>query len=225
MIDKSVRYAGMWLHRAANWLQGHRKFERIWIDVGAHLGEHTFTPAQKNPSLLVYAFEPNIKVAMQRAGVLPNFVVIPVAVAEQNGCADFHINSNEASSSLLHLDPRGVEHWIGGDQLRVVSKVTVPTIRLDTFMNLAAIDKVDFLKVDAQGADLSVVRSAGKRIKDIRKITLETAVTPLRCYVGAPSKDELVDHMIRSGFALAEAKRKTHGQEENLTFLRLPDTS
>src|SRR6266851_6233572 len=121
----------------------------IWIDVGAHLGEKTFTFAQENPALRVYAFEPNLQLAAQRLGRLPNFVVMPMAVSEQDGCADFYLNAFAAASSLLPFDSAGLIGWRGGEVLKVERKVVVPTIRLDTFLDLMGIADVHFLKSDA----------------------------------------------------------------------------
>ena len=200
----------------------HQGLHETWIDVGVHFGEHTFQFAKKNPSLMVYAFEPNLKVAIQRAGLLPNFVVIPAAIAENDGCANFFINTFEAASSLLPFDQTGLQNWIKGDQLTVERTVTVPTIRLDTFMNWLEISNVDFLKVDAQGADFSVIKSAGKRLKDIRKITLEVAITPSQLYLGAAHKSEVVGYLEQAGFALSEVETQSYNQEENLTFIKQP---
>jgi len=68
----------------------------------------------------------------------------------------------------------------------------VSTIRLDTFMELMEIPRGDFLKIDAQGADLAVVRSAGSRLEDIDSITLEVAITPVQLYEGATSKEPVI---------------------------------
>ncbi len=86
-----------------------------WIDVGAHRGEKTLSAAQSNPALRVYAFEPNLHLALQLVGMAPNFIVLPMAVAEKNGAADFYLNSYETASSLLPMDPQGLERWIDGD--------------------------------------------------------------------------------------------------------------
>ncbi len=98
--------------------------------------------------------------------------------------------------------------------------VTVPTIRLDTFMDRMGIQTVDFLKIDTQGMDLAVVRSAGRRLRDITKITLEVGVAAVPLYVGAPCKDEVLSFFDEAGFALVGAEKQTYGQEENLTFIR-----
>lgn len=194
---------------------------KLWIDVGAHNGEKTLKYAQENPALIVYAFEPNFEVAARLIGLLPNFVMIPAAVAEQDGCSDFYINTFRAASSLFPFNSERLQIWTGGEQLTIERKVSVPTIRLDTFMDLMGISHVDYLKIDAQGADFSVVKSAGTRLPDIRKITLEVAVTASQLYVGASTKDEIVKFMEKSGFVLVDTEAQSYDQEENLTFIRV----
>lgn len=223
MYKRCLHFAGYHLGRIADALQQkERNLNSVWIDVGTHKGEYTFGPAKNNPLLRVYAFEPNIALAFQLAGALPNFIVIPMAVSEKDGGADFYINRDDAASSLLPFDPEGLKQWKGGELLNIERKVTVPTIRLDTFMNLAQIKHVDFLKIDAQGADLSVVKSAGERIKDIDKILLEIITTPVQLYVGNPSEAETVDYLNKQGFKLVETeKEQTYDQFENLTFIRI----
>lgn len=192
----------------------------VWIDVGAHLGENSFLSAKRHSSLMVYAFEPNLKLAAQRMGLLANFVVIPMAVAETDGSSDFYLNSFDNSSSLLPLDSEGLRLWIGGELLSVQRKVTVPTIRLDTFMNGAGISRVEFLKIDTQGVDFEVVKSAGDRLADIERITLEVSITDVPLYAGACNKEEVVDYLTGHGFDLVDCEKQSYGQEENLTFTR-----
>jgi len=196
------------------------KSQTIWIDVGAHLGERTLHFAQNDPSLIVYAFEPNLKIAAQRFGVLSNFVVIPMAVAEDNGCTNFYVNTFDAASSLLPFDRGVLDSWVSDVELEVEGDIVVPTIRLETFMNWLKIPQIDYLKIDTQGSDFAVIKSAGERLRDIRKIQLEVAVTPSQLYVGAASKAEVVDYLEQAGFALVEVESQSHDQEENLTFVR-----
>ena len=202
-----------------------RPGERIWLDVGAHLGEKTFAAAQADPTLRVYAFEPNLSVASRKMGALANFIVLPLAIAEQDGSAPFHLNEFDAASSLLPMNAAGLRTWRGGDQLKEVAEYSVPTVRLETFLNRAGIRKVEFLKVDAQGADLAVIRSAGERLKDIRKISLEVQTTALPLYEGAATKEEVIRYLTEAGFHLTAAEPQSFGQEENLTFEQLFESS
>jgi FkbM family methyltransferase len=193
---------------------------RIWIDVGAHLGEKTLAHAEYDPGLTVYAFEPNISVAARSQGRCSNYIVVPAAIGEQDGSATLYINSFSGADSLLPLDPQGLKNWIGGEQLRVEKQVQVPMMRLDTFMDQMGIRAVEYLKIDAQGTDLAVVRSAGSRLTDIRKITVEVHSTPQPLYSGSTGRVEVLDFMQRSGFLLESSEDQSFGQEQNLTFVR-----
>ena len=115
-----------------------------WIDVGAHHGEITLCHATQNPALRVFAFEPNLTAAAKLMGRASNYFVIPMAVAETDGIANFYCNEFDAASSLLPFNEESLKGWIGGESLKVNSIVTVPTIRLDTFMSFAKIESVDY---------------------------------------------------------------------------------
>ena len=194
--------------------------DKIWLDVGAHEGEKTLAAARGNPALYVYAFEPNLAAASRLMGLLANYVVVPVAVAEQDGSAPFYLNRYAGASSLLPLVPEGVAQWIRGAELVVTETVTVPTMRLDTFLAGAGIRRIDYLKIDAQGADLAVVRSAGERLKDIDRISLEVQTTPFELYRGASRKEDALAFLGAAGFELVEVEAQSFDQEENLTFVR-----
>jgi FkbM family methyltransferase len=197
-----------------------RPYRRVWIDVGAHEGETTFPFAAADPTLLVYAFEPNLHAASRIMGRLRNFVVLPIAIAEQDGSAELQLNAYEQSSSLLKADEAGVKSWVTELEFKVIGSVRVPTMRLDTFMNGAGIESVDFLKIDAQGYDLEVVKSAGDRLADVAKVQMEATMVSYRQYEGAPGKSVIVEYMESRGFRLAGEEIQSHGQEANLTFLR-----
>src|SRR6266851_5302710 len=155
-----------------------RSYRRVWIDVGAHEGELTFPFAAVDPSLLVYAFEPNLHAASRIMGRLRNYVVLPVAVAQRDGSAELQLN---------------------------------------TFMNEAGIESVDYLKNDAQGLDLEVVKSAGDRLRHVAKVQLEATTVSYRQYEGAPGKSEIIEYMESKRFRLAGEEVQSHGQEANLT--------
>jgi len=191
--------------------------KRVWIDVGAHLGEGTLDEALRDPNLLVYAFEPNWALARRIMARAANFVVLPMAVSDTDGFADFFINIADGTSSLARMEESGIAHW-KHSRFAVKSTVTVQTIRLDTFMALADLRTIDYLKIDAEGVDLKVVKSAGDRLRDINKITLEVDIGPDRLYEGAPGHREVVDFMLQSGFESVGSDQQNFGLQENLTF-------
>lgn len=220
-FDKRLRRRlGRNLRDLGTRLMNFQKEPLIWIDVGAHLGETTMQHARLNPSLIVFAFEPNWSLARQMMGKLPNFVVLPMAVWDRDGIAEFYLNAEDETSSLLPFDPDALQKWKGGERMRVESRAVVPTMRLDTFLQSMNVQTVDYLKIDTQGADFAVVRSAGERLKDIQTVKLEVDITPVRVYQGSASREDVVAYMESKGFTLLRVQEQSFRQEENLTFVR-----
>lgn len=191
----------------------------VWIDVGAHLGERTFSAVAERECLIVYAFEPNLTIAARSFGRHPRFVMLPMAVSAVDGCIDFHIAVKDDCSTTMALDSRGWEDWKGRQGLAIARTVQVASIRLDTFMRYVRIERVEFLKVDAQGADLSVLQSLGERIADVGRIMVEVQVVRSP-YDGAATKAEMIAYLQERGFELVNATRQSSDQEENLEFVR-----
>lgn len=214
-----ISVAGRAFRKLGNRLLDIRGMRGTWIDVGAHHGESSLTAALENPGLRVYAIEPNLAAAARLFGQAPNYIVLPFAIAEQDGTADFHVNAADMSSSLLRINEQAKRAWVGMS-LDVAGTATVPTLRLDSLLNLLGVQTVDFLKIDAQGMDLAVLRSAGSRLRDINRIQLEVENVPVPFYVGSPSKPEVIRFLDQAGFTLVSSEPQTHGQEENLTFVR-----
>ncbi|MGH9735923.1 MAG: FkbM family methyltransferase [Candidatus Acidiferrales bacterium] len=193
------------------------RISKVWIDVGAHLGETTLSSAMNDDTLLVFAFEPNWELARQIMARAANFVVLPMAVSDVDGLSELLVNACDGSSSLQRMREPGLTHWKELD-LTVRKKVTVQTVRLDTFMTLADVSGVDYLKIDAEGLDLRVVQSAGKRLRDIKTIKLEVDVAADRLYEDAPGHDEVVQFMTENGFRLTCSELQNADRQENLTF-------
>ncbi len=190
---------------------------RVWIDVGAHRGETTFEYARTHPEVIVYAFEPDISVASHRYALLRNFIVIAMAVSDRDGFSEFNVNSNDMTSSLLPLDAETVPRYRGAEGIRTLRRVMVPTIRLDTFLNQAGITRVEYLKVDAQGHDLEVLRSLGDRISDVASLRVEVSTSNPPMYRGANNgAEDVIAFMLSQGFEVTE--NVPQGQEANLTF-------
>ena len=183
----------------------------------------------------VYAFEPNLNAYASTCGLMSNYISIPMAVSEVDGPVEFQLNQFDDCSSLLPPNDAGVELYSregifptsnltfrrrkSTNEFKVIKKLFVPSIRLDTFMEVFHIGTVDFLKVDAQGADLAVVRSAGNRLEDIQRITLETSSSEVSLYEGGTTASNAVDYLNSRGFRLVSSTF-VHSFEKDLTFAR-----
>lgn len=196
--------------------------KRIWIDVGAHECETTLPYLHEFEDLILIAFEPLPDKWQKLYNKHPRLIALPFAIAPDEGIVKFYRTENNVSSSLLEINPEGFERWRNKRGLEVIEVLNVPTMRLETLLNLIPLDYyIEFLKVDARGYDLEVVRSAGRHLHRIEKVKMEVAVTPVQLYKNAKTKDEVVSFMEKNGFSLYKVETQSDGQEENLTFVNV----
>lgn len=134
----------------------------------------------------------------------------PMGIGAKNTISEFQISKNGHSSSLLSNNEEGVAEMVGHSkgatwdwkgEVESVRKEYIWTVRLDTLIDKLPTDAIDYLKVDAQGYDLEVVKSAGKYLKQIRKIKLEAKMSGTKgVYEGQPDPKEIAAFMEQQGF-------------------------
>ena len=191
--------------------------ERIWIDVGAH--ELALTPPTAGP-FTVLAFEPQLRffsqLRKQHRCVFPiNAAVSPAGPT----FTAFHVSQNGHSSSLREVDLKANEEQMSAKSLsqdwsREIlshSDIQVMVVRLsDTVARLPPCRRVEFLKIDAQGVDLDVVKSleipgvppSQGWLSVVDRIQIETPgpqASPL--YAGGPSYQEIRKYFEDAGWA------------------------
>jgi FkbM family methyltransferase len=141
----------------------------VW-DVGANMGLFSFAAAGlSGPSGHVYAFEPDtflVRLLRRSARLNPHAApieIVPCAISDTISLARFNIAENNRATSFLEKFGTGLT---GG--IREVQ--TVLTVPLDWVVEQIPAPQV--LKIDVEGAELSVFRGARQMLKASRPIVL-----------------------------------------------------
>lgn len=123
---------------------------RVVMDVGAFEGNWTRTVLETLPDTAVHAVEPSPEVAdalTRRVSGSRRVSVHRCALSDHNGRATLHVHREDASlTSLVPSDPA------------VTTPMTVPVRRGDDLLAELGVDRLDMVKVDAEGHDLAVLR-------------------------------------------------------------------
>ena len=130
----------------------------VAVDVGASWGLFSYHLARKvGGSGTLYSFEPhpmNRAVLEKLAKARPYVHFRPVAVSDLVGSADMQVpvfgNRHVTAQS-------SIAHGFDGQHGVRVEKVTVPTVRLDDEIGD---QHIDFIKIDVEGHEISVLRGA-----------------------------------------------------------------
>jgi FkbM family methyltransferase len=141
--------------------------EGVFVDVGANIG-HLSINVAKNPKTKVYSFEPeasNIKVFEKNISLnhLKNISLIKKGLSDEEGFFDFYVlGENSGGNSLLDTKKGG-------------RKVKIPVTTLDVFYKENKIERLDFLKIDVEGAEIKVLNGGKKTLKKFKpKIIFES---------------------------------------------------
>jgi FkbM family methyltransferase len=136
------------------------------LDVGAHIGLMTVIFGKKvGDKGSVYAFEPTpttIKILREtiKLNKINNISTIPAALADKKGKLTFYISENAADNSNSLVNNHRTD--------RKEEKIEVEVNTIDDFIAEKKISRIDFIKIDVEGAELKLLKGAAKIIKKDR---------------------------------------------------------
>jgi FkbM family methyltransferase len=200
-------------------LRQYLRGERISVvDVGARQG---LAPRwRRYESLIeVIGFEPDAEECerlISRVFDLPYVAhFFPVGLGSADGAkAWLHICKQPGCSSLFVPNESLVRQFAGWQDMQVVNQIEVPLSRLDTVLAQGDLC-VEAIKIDAQGAELDVLKGMGVLLPSTLVVELE--VEFVEQYVGQPVFREIDAFMHDAGFVLRGLRRTfwRHGIERS----------
>jgi len=113
---------------------------------------------------IIYSFEPNRKTYHKLIEKFKskNLFLYDKAIDIEETRKPFNVDASQ--SSLYEYTDNINELWGDNRKFKVVKKIEVSTLRLDTFITENQIKNIDFLWIDAQGNDFNVLKSLGNYI-------------------------------------------------------------
>jgi FkbM family methyltransferase len=159
-VGRHIYYLGQHETEDTDYLMQALRPDDICFDVGANLGYYTVLMAKAVPQGRVYAFEPDpfchallqLNVRLNR---LENVVVNSVALGERPGTSSFFRCTDSAYNSFKDTARKAVS---------IVIEVPVTTV--DEFVAANDVPRVDFVKVDVEGAESLVLAGAKGLLQD-----------------------------------------------------------
>ena len=174
-----------------------------FFDVGANFGLLSFGLAGRHGAAIdFHLFEPNprlLETIARSRQLYPEMrcTVNPVAVADSPGEVRFSIDDRQT----------GVSHISTADE---TGGLVVPAITLDAYLAASGVEKVDLLKIDVEGFELTALRGAAEalRTRRIRAVYFEYFEKYL-IRVGPPQ--ELIDFLGSRGFVTCFCRTCDYG--------------
>lgn len=138
-------------------VQRHIRLQRgVFIDVGSHIGKYTIPVARVlDQRGTVVSLEPepdNFSLLRRNLALnhLSNVHAFQMACSSEDGEAVLYVDPVATTLHSLHIE----------DACREKKRIRVQTARLDTIIRTLALDRVDLIKIDTEGAELEVLEGS-----------------------------------------------------------------
>lgn len=171
------------------------------VDVGANRGQFSLVCRRVSPTAKIVAFEPLAEPATIYRGLFggdPQVRLHEAALGATSGTMTMHLSARDDSSSLLPIASAQTDNYPGSGEVgtREVAIMTLPEAIAPGEMGRRSL-----LKIDVQGYELEVLKSAGVLLSRFEWIYVECSYVPL--YEGQPLADEVIAFLVERGFALS----------------------
>jgi FkbM family methyltransferase len=137
--------------------------EQIFFDVGANIGDYSKLLSTNFPSSTIHTFEPNPNTYKLLCKNLPkNIITINKALGDETKSEKLYTLKNNTTSVRSTSDERIIK------AMEPTEEVVSFDIKIETLDNYCVenkIDKIDFLKIDAEGYELEVLRGGKNLLK------------------------------------------------------------
>ncbi len=168
----------------------------VAIDIGAHVGLHSVIMGfhvGEEGQLLCFEPDPDLAAALQQTMLMNGYWrrarVINAAVADAPGRVAFHRVPHSPESTLFPED---------GTVERDVIDVEVTS--LDAA--LAPGSQVNFVKIDAEGAESRIFRGMQRVLKDNRRLSIIVEFAPQHFARAGETPDAFLDSLKKQGFEI-----------------------
>jgi FkbM family methyltransferase len=196
-------------------------YNTVKLDIGlSNNAPHSKIWLDNDKNSLVIGFEPNLesinniisKHHISHEYINTRFFMIPIALFNVDNPTnmEFNVMHNDCGCSSLYkpLDP-----VLG----QIKHTIQVPVYSLKHFFDLFPWDKIeriDYIKIDAQGADFDIIKSAGSYLKD--RVVYITAEPESNQYEGCfhNNVDNMTNYLISQNFI-----RINHPNTNDPTFV------
>jgi FkbM family methyltransferase len=177
------------------------QYPLVLVDVGASGGlESDWKPAKKY--LQIIGFEPDKRefpnLERKENG---NIKYLNIGLFNKKATLDYFLTEKQQTSSMLKPNGEFIKKFPESERFNIVKKITVETDTIDSQFQSHHIDDVDFIKLDTQGSELSILEGAQATIKD-HVFGLEIEVEFSELYQGQPLFSDIDSFVRKKGFQL-----------------------
>jgi FkbM family methyltransferase len=185
------------------------------LHIGAHEGQEASQYSNLKVRVMWVEAIPEIfKVLSDKISTYPNQKAICALLGSKN--ADkvrFYLSSNESQSSSIYRFGNDIRFT----DLEMVNSIVLRMKKLSSLFTAKTISIYPHWVIDVQGAELEVLKGAGKLLDHCYSAEIE--VTSRNLYAGGANAKDVINFMRLNGFIILQEHKI--GSHEDLLFIRV----
>jgi len=190
----------------------------VVIEAGAHIGRDTVEMAKTWRKGTIYAFEPvdSLYAKLEtNTKKYANVICQKYALGDQTRQGVINVSGGTSNGSSSLLPPK--EHLTFHPSVTFEKMQAVDIITLDDWAKKMKIESFDFLWLDLQGMEMSVLQASPRILKTVKALYTEVSLIPL--YENAPLYPEFKNWLADQGFYVKQ-ELLAWKDSGNVLFLR-----
>jgi FkbM family methyltransferase len=191
----------------------------IIFDVGANIGQSIKRFNDIFPESIIHSFEP-IKECYEKMLInfpQDRFIKNNYALSEKNTNKKFFINKFSFTSSFTLINSNYEKHFYR-ERDKLKKTIVVKTITLDKYINLNKIKKIDILKIDTQGHELSVLKGGKSSLKKNIFNFIEVEIIINDYYTKKVNLHEIDRLMVENNFELFGLQGFSYSKKNQINY-------
>jgi len=142
-----------------------KKDNPVLFDVGANVGDYTLALKKKFTGSTIFAFEPHPGNYTKLSNTKESYIKLyNVGLGEKSGNFFLYDVANADGTPKASL----FEEALSLTENEETKKIEITITTLDEFTKLNKIDFIDFMKIDTEGNELSVLKGASNMLREKR---------------------------------------------------------
>ena len=193
--------------------------EILIFDIGAYDGRSAIEYLREFPKSKIFSFEPtknSFEKLKKNFGINLNITIYNTAISDFKGETDFYVNNSGLTNSLLKLSDAKINNEVYNLKEESTERVSVTT--LDFFTSEMKIDHINILKIDVQGAELSVLKGAENLLKNKKIDALFVEVEFIKLYAGQALFHDISSFLHKYDYHLYSLYNLTSSKEGRMVY-------
>lgn len=212
VLVRSYSIRGHWERHVSDYVAAVLPREAEVVDVGANIGLFAFGVLKSRPEAYVHLFQPSprpqrcLAASLRRNGLSARARLNPLALYSEVCELDFHVHEGGHSAFDGIRDT-------GYPSAGAARPVRVRATTLDRYCQEGELTRLDLLKLDAEGAELLILRGAQQTLRALRpRVLFEVGLQNLAPYAIRPA--DLHQFFTSCGYVTQTLRRESLGLEQ-----------